>query len=128
VLAGIQQAFGCSISEDPPKSLPCYHQQTNKASRKMPISRPVLNFYGRIHSETRNTQLLSAEQKKTKNTNKKMMMMMKKKKKTTNKRVEFKDAHYSICETVLLAALFSRNRCSKNRTTPTEGDKRRACR
>jgi hypothetical protein len=122
VLAGIQQAFGCSISEDPPKSLPCYHQQTNKASRKMPISRPVGKFYGRIHSETINTQLLSAEQKKTKNT-KKQMMMKKKKKKTTKKRVEFKDAHHSICETVLLAALLSRNQCSKNRTTPTEGDK-----
>jgi hypothetical protein len=106
VLAGIQQAFGCSISEDPPKSLPCYHQQTNKASRKMPMSRPVGKFYGRIHSETRNTQLLSVEQKKTKNAKKKMMMMKKKKKKkkTTKKRVEFKDAHHSICETVLLAA------------------------
>ncbi len=65
------------------------------------MSRPVGKFYGRIHSETRNTQLLSVEQKKTKNTKKKMM---KKKKKTTKKRVEFKDAHHSICETVLLAA------------------------
>ncbi len=33
-----------------------------------------------------------------------MMMKKKKKKKTTKKRVEFKDAHHSICETVLLAA------------------------
>ncbi len=70
------------------------------------MSRPVGKFYGRIHSETRNTQLLSVEQKKTKNAKKKMMMMKKKKKKkkTTKKRVEFKDAHHSICETVLLAA------------------------